>query len=233
MERVHRIVEVNSSSIQVWENLFSPLTPSRRRYARSISRGGQLCQLLCPDSPVAIMRHDVTKPDSGILPKLMIALNGLATRQERDRWPKFPEEPRQIGTRTRSKMFNRSDRSHTDAIPYPNTRFPNIHRRIPRIANCTVYETVVSRSLIFRVNRLLLFRNCFTLFYIQLCNFTVGSLLRRSALFLRSLFSEWNFSHTSSVCSLCVHLSFELLKLFLECSYIYSFSSLFLTVLKS
>lgn len=116
---------------------------------------------------------------------------------------------------------------------YPNTRFPNIQSRIPRIANCTVYETVVSRSLIFRVNRLLLFRNCFTLFYIQLCNFTVGSLLRRSALFLRSLFSEWNFSHTSSVCSLCVHLSFELLKLFLECSYIYSFSSLFLTVLKS
>lgn len=110
------------------ESLLSPLTPSRRRYARSISRGGQLCQLLCPDSPVAIMRHDVTKPDSGILPKLMIALNGLATRQERDRWPKFPEEPRQIGTRTRSKMFNRSDRSHF--CIQTRYQYPNIKRRI-------------------------------------------------------------------------------------------------------
>lgn len=112
-----QIVRYDTRMVQVRENLFLPLTPSRR-YAQSILRGGQLCQLLCPDSPIAIMRHDVTKPDSGILPKLMIALNGLATRQERDRWPKFPEEPRQIGTRTRSKMFNRSDRSflHTDTL---------------------------------------------------------------------------------------------------------------------
>lgn len=46
------------------------------------------------------MRRDVTNADSGILPELMIALNGLAWRQERDRWPKFPEEPRQIRNQT-------------------------------------------------------------------------------------------------------------------------------------
>lgn len=49
-----------------------------RGSTRSISRAGQLCQLLRPDSSIAIMRRDVTHADSGILPdRLMIALNGL------------------------------------------------------------------------------------------------------------------------------------------------------------
>lgn len=194
----------------MWENLFLPLTPSRR-YAQSISRGGQLCQLLCPDSPIAIMRHDVTKPDSGILPKLMIALNGLATRQERDRWSKFPEEPRQIGTRTRSKMFNRSDRSFCIQARY------QYDSRIYRDAFLywQLYLWYFLEYQLF-VDRLLLF----CVFYIL---YLYSFLLRCCTIFSKS-FLEWNFSRTLSIYSSACIYFLNYLKFFLQYSYIFLFS---------
>ena len=129
--------------VQVRENLFLPLTPSRR-YAQSILRGGQLCQLLCPDSPIAIMRHDVTKPDSGILPKLMIALNGLARS--------MAEIPGRTATNRNSNAFEDVQSlwsivsAYRHATPIPIRQCIETHFCID---NCIIYKTVVSRSPIF------------------------------------------------------------------------------------